>query len=275
MGTFSVLNNISGMFAQNNLMISNQALQKTLFRLSSGSRITNGGDDPGGLNLADGLKANITALSQSVRNTNDGVGKLQVADGALSQVTNLLNRAVTLATEAGNGTLTGAARLALDSEFTQIKNEIDRIGSLTQYNGSGIFNSTVSIFITDGTSGGASTIAVNVSSLSQAGLSLNNLSLSGSTEVNAQNALTSISAAVATVANYRGAIGANMNRLQAAANVLNSQVQNTTAAEDAIRATDVASDIVTLTRLSVLNQTGLSALSQSNQRMQSVLSLLR
>lgn len=275
MGSFSILNNISGMYAQNNLMVSNQSLQKTLFRLSSGSRITTGGDDPGGLNLADGLRANITALTQSVRNTNDGVGKLQVADGALGQVTNLLNRAVTLATEAANGTLSSTQRSALDSEFTQIRNEIDRIGSLTQFNGTGIFNSTVSLYITDGTSGGSSTIAVNIASLSQAALSLNNISLSGSDGVNAQNALASITNAISTVASNRGSIGANMNRLQAAANVLNAQVQNTTTAEDGLRATDVAADIMALTRLSVLNQTGISALSQSNQRMQSVLSLLR
>lgn len=275
MGTFSILNNISGMYAQNNLMISGQQLQKTLFRLSSGSRITNGGDDPGGLNLADGLKANITALTQSVRNANDGVGKLQVADGALGQVTNLLNRAITLATEAANGTLSSTQRAALDSEFTQIRNEIDRIGSLTQYNGGSIFNSTVSLYLTDGTTAGSSTIAVNLASLSQAALALNNVSLSGTDGINAQNALTSISAAISTVASNRGSIGAQMNRLQAASNILNSQVQNTTTAEDAIRATDVASDIIALTRLSVLNQTGISALSQSNQRMQSVLSLLR
>jgi len=275
MGIFSILNNIPGQFAQNNLLISNQQLQKTLYRLSSGSRITNGGDDPGGLNLADGLKANITALTQSVRNANDGVGALQVADGALAQVTNLLTRAVTLATEASNGILSPTQRLALDSEFTQIKAEIDRIGSLTQFNGGGIFNSTISLYLTDGTSSGASTIAVNVSSLSQVGLLINNVVLSGSNGQLAQNALASISAAVSTVASYRGAIGASINRLTAASNILNAQVQNTTASEDGIRAADIAQEVSTMTRLTVLNQTGIAALQQSNQRMQSILALLR
>ena len=275
MGTFSILNNISGLYAQNNLAVSNQSLQKTLFRLSSGSRITSGGDDPGGLNLADNLRANITALQQSVRNANDGIGKLQVADGALAQVTNLLTRAVTLATEASNGTLTSTQRLALDSEFTQIKNEIDRIGSLTQFNGGALFNSTVSIYLSDGNSAGSSTIATNLTSLSAAGLSINSVAISGSDGSIAQSALTSITAAISTVATNRGAIGSGINRLTAASNVLTAQVQNTTAAEDGIRAADIASEVTNLTRLSVLNQTGISALGQSNARLQSILSLLR
>jgi len=275
MGTFSILNNISGLYAQNNLAVSNQSLQKTLFRLSSGSRITSGGDDPGGLNLADNLRANITALQQSVRNANDGIGKLQVADGALAQVTNLLTRAVTLATEASNGTLTSTQRLALDSEFTQIKNEIDRIGSLTQFNGGALFNSTVSIYLSDGNSAGSSTIATNLTSLSAAGLSINSVAISGSDGSIAQSALTSITAAISTVATNRGGIGSGINRLTAASNVLTAQVQNTTAAEDGIRAADIASEVTNLTRLSVLNQTGISALGQSNARLQSILSLLR
>src|SRR5437667_2450484 len=101
----SILNNIPSLAAQNNLTITQGGLQKTLFRLSSGSRINTGADDAAGLAIADGLRANITALTQSSRNANDGVGKLQVADGALAHVTTLLNRAVTIATESATGTL--------------------------------------------------------------------------------------------------------------------------------------------------------------------------
>jgi flagellin len=94
----SVLNNIASLAAQNQLSITNGNLQKALFQLSSGSRINTGADDAAGLAIADGLHANITVLTQSARNANDGVGELQVADGSLAQVTTLLNRAVTLAT---------------------------------------------------------------------------------------------------------------------------------------------------------------------------------
>jgi len=120
----SILNNIASLAAQNNLSVTGSGLQKTLFRLSSGSRINTGADDAAGLAIADGLHANITALTQSSRNANDGVGKLQVADGALAQVTTLLNRAVTLATESATGTVSQSQRGALDAELTAIKAEI-------------------------------------------------------------------------------------------------------------------------------------------------------
>src|SRR5882757_7829215 len=137
----SVLNNIASLAAQNQLTITNGNLQKALFQLSSGSRINTGADDAAGLAIADGLHANITALTQSSRNANDGVGKLQVADGALAQVTTLLNRAVTLATEAATGTVSQSQRGALDAEFSAIKAEIDRIGGKTTFNGTAVFQS--------------------------------------------------------------------------------------------------------------------------------------
>ena len=137
----SILNNIPSLAAQNNLTITGAGLSKTLFRLSSGSRINTGADDAAGLAIADGLHANITALTQSSRNANDGVGKLQVADGALAQVTTLLNRAVTLATEAATGTVSQSQRGALDAEFLAIKAEIDRIGGKTTFNGTQVFQS--------------------------------------------------------------------------------------------------------------------------------------
>src|ERR1700742_4578639 len=149
----SILNNIASLEAQNQLSITQSNLQKTLFQLSSGSRINSGADDAAGLAIANGLQANITALTQSANNANDGVGSLQVADGSLSQVTTLLNRAVTLATEASTGTGSSAQRGALDAEFTQIKAEIDRIGSPTTFNGTSVFTtSTTSVFLSDANS---------------------------------------------------------------------------------------------------------------------------
>ena len=100
-----VLNNISALYAENSLNNTNNSLQTVLTQLSSGSKINSGSDDAAGLSLIDGLQANSSALTQSVTNASEGSGLLQVADGALSQVTNLLNRAVTLATETANGTL--------------------------------------------------------------------------------------------------------------------------------------------------------------------------
>jgi flagellin len=135
-----ILNNIASLSAENQLAITNSNLQSTLYQLSSGSRINTGADDAAGLAISNGLQANITALTQSARNANDGVGMLQVADGALAQVTTLLNRAVTLATESSTGTVSDTQRQALQSEFAQIKAEIDRIGGNTTYNGAAVFN---------------------------------------------------------------------------------------------------------------------------------------
>src|SRR5882724_8109990 len=137
--SLSVLNNVASLAAQNQLTITNGNLQKALFQLSSGSRINTGADDAAGLAIADGLHANITALTQSARNANDGVGELQVADGSLAQVTTLLNRSVTLAIEAETGTVSDPKRVALNDEFTAIKAEIDRVGSKTNYNGGQVF----------------------------------------------------------------------------------------------------------------------------------------
>jgi|HubBroStandDraft_4_1064222.scaffolds.fasta_scaffold04768_5 flagellin len=136
-----VLNNISAVYAENNLNQTQASLQTTLQQLSSGSRINSGADDAAGLSIADGLQANSSALTQSSSNASAGVGFLQVADGALSQVTNLLNRAVTLATEAGGGTLSSSQLSAADQEYQDILTQIGTIGNTTEYNGIGVFNS--------------------------------------------------------------------------------------------------------------------------------------
>ena len=381
-----ILNNIPSLAAQNQLSITGASLQKTLFRLSSGSRINSGADDAAGLAIADGLRANVSALSQSARNATDGIGKLQVADGALAQVTTLLNRAVTLATESSTGTVSDTQRKALNSEFAQIKEEIDRIGSKTTYNGQQIFgtgssadpntwsgatggltnasaiadNDTLTITDTDtgksatftasssdmqdlmdyfNSGAGAANVNVTVSldttghlqvsdksgngsivvtSNIAAGGAVTRASISGATDVylsdgttagggsitttisalasnsigtvagkvdlssndllsstNAASALTKITAAISNVAADRGTLGAVMNRLQSAGNVINNQVQNLTAAEDGIRAADIAQEVANMTKFNILNQTGISALAQANQMQQGVLSLLR
>jgi flagellin len=136
-----VLNNISAVYAENNLNQTQASLQTTLQQLSSGSRINSGADDAAGLSIANGLAANSAALTQSSSNASAGVGFLQVADGSLSQVTNLLNRAVTLATEAGGGTLSSSQLSAANQEYQDILTQIGTIGSTTEYNGIQVFTS--------------------------------------------------------------------------------------------------------------------------------------
>jgi flagellin len=276
--SLSILSNIPSLQAQNQLESTNAGLQKTLFRLSSGSRINSGADDAAGLAIADGLKANISALNQSASNANDGIGQLQVADGSLNQVTSLLNRAVTLATESATGTVGSSQRTALDAEFTSIKAEIDRIGANTTFNGTSVFSaSTTSVFLSDaGSSSSIGTTTGVLSSASIGGTSPTDLSGDDlTTAATAASALTDINSAIANVAALRGTLGANINRLQSANAVITNQVQNLSAAEDQIRGADIATEVGNLSKFQILNQTGISALAQANQSQQSILKLLQ
>ena len=168
--SLGVLNNISAIYAENNLNQTSASLQNTLTQLSSGSRINSGADDAAGLSLADGLGANSAALTQSATNASSGVGLLQVADGALSQVTNLLNRAVTLATEASNGTLNSSQDAAANQEYQSILAEVNNIGSTSSYNGVAVFGSSTAIFTGDASALGSSVDTLNIKSLTSASL---------------------------------------------------------------------------------------------------------
>jgi len=273
----SILNNITALEAENQLNTTQANLQSTLYQLASGSRINSGADDAAGLAIADGLQANITALTQSERNANNGVGQLQVADGALSQVTTLLNRAVTLATESANGTVNSTQRQALQAEYSSIQAEINSIGSNTTFNGTSVFSgSTTSIFLSDSNPKATTTITVSLGALTTASIGSTNISGDNlSSDTAAQSALTDINNAIASVASMRGTAGAAINRLQAATNVMNNQVQNLTSAEDGITAADVASDVANMNKYNILSQTGMAAMAQANSSQQAVLTLLR
>ena len=163
-----VLNNLSAIYAENNLNNTNSSLQTVLQQLSSGSRINSGADDAAGLSLVNGLEANQTALTQSETNATEGVGLLQGADGALSQVTSLLDRAVTLATEASNGTLNSTQESAANQEYQSILAEVNNIGSTTTYNQEQVFaGNTIAIYTGDSSTAGSSVDNLSIHSLSE------------------------------------------------------------------------------------------------------------
>ena len=169
--SLGVLNNLSAVYAENSLNQTNNSLNTVLQQLSSGSKINSGADDAAGLSLVNGLAANQTALTQSETNASEGVGLLQVADGALSQVTTLLNRAVTLATEASNGTLNGTQDAAANQEYQSILSEINNIGNTTTYNQIQVFNGNTSgtnIYTGDSSAQSASVDDLYFASLSSA-----------------------------------------------------------------------------------------------------------
>jgi flagellin-like hook-associated protein FlgL len=168
--SLGVLNNLSAIYAENNLNNTNNSLNTVLQQLSSGSKINSGADDAAGLSLVDGLQANSMALAQSQTNASEGVGLLTVADGALSQVTNLLNRAVTLATEASNGTLNSSQDTAANQEYQSILSEVNNIGTTTTYNNQAVFGKQTAIYTGDSSTEGSSIDKLNVSTLSSSNL---------------------------------------------------------------------------------------------------------
>jgi len=284
-----VLNNIASIEAQNNLNTSQSDLSSVLNQLSSGMRINSGSDDAAGLSLADGLMANTTELTQSSQNASQGVGFLQTADGALAQVNTLLNRAVTLATETANGTLSTSQDNAANQEYQSILGEINNIGSNTTYNGVSVFGGTVAIF----TNGSVDTLSIHSLSSTAVGdangtltYSSSSFTYSSGTEANlsstsltstatATSALGLINTAITDVAAERGYIGSQVNLLTATGNVMTTESTNLTSAEDGVLATDYSSATSEMSKYEILMQTGISALAQANSTQQLVTKLLQ
>lgn len=268
-----VLNNISAVYAENYLNNTQVGLQKTLQQLSSGSRINSGADDAAGLSLANGLGAASAALTQSAANASEGVDFLQVADGALSQVTNLLNRAVTLATEASNGVLNTDQDTAANSEFQNIITEIGNIDTNTEYNGITVFGTAASVYTSDGTLSQTDAGTALASVATTAGITATTDKLD--TAADAQTALTDVTKGIAAIAKERGTAGATINTLQAVSNVMSTEATNTLSAENDVTATDYAQASSDLSKYEILSQTGISALAQANSTQQLVTKLLQ
>jgi flagellin len=282
--SLGILTNVAATYAENSLNQTQNSLQTVLQQLSSGSRINSGSDDAAGLSISDGLSANEAALTQSAQNAQNGVGLLQTADGALSQVTNLLDRAVTLATEASNGGLTAAQSGAANTEYQSILTEIGNIGTSTNFNSTAVFTATPTDFtVSDGTTLGTTTIDATVGALTAggvgtatgggAGQSLTGTDLTSTT--NATTAMQDITTAIADVSNQRGSIGAYVNQLNAASNVASAEEVNLSSAQSSILSTNYGQATSNLAKYQVLDQTGISALAQANSTAQEILKLLQ
>ncbi|MEZ5316953.1 MAG: flagellin [Vicinamibacterales bacterium] len=266
MASFSVVSNISAVNAQANLATTNIGLQKTLERLSSGFRINRSGDDAAGLVLANGYRSDVAILSQGVRNANDGLSTLQIKDGALNNISTLLDRLATLATQSASSSLS-VDRSILDSEFQDVLAEIDREANVAGLTSSSGFSIFVSADGSNGTIGGTIGAAD--------GTTLGVASLDVSSASNAATALTAISAAVDTLGQAQATVGTIQNRLTFAITLAQSQITSNKAAESRIRDANIAEESANLTRYSILTQSGIAVLAQANQQSGAVLSLLR
>jgi flagellin len=275
---FSVLNNFSSMKAQKDLYSTNLGLNKTLGKLSSGSRIVEAADDAAGLAIATSLKADGMALDQAVRNANDGIAIIQIADGALNKMSNLLLRAVTLAEQSASDTVGTDEKAILDTEFQELMNEIDRVVSVANFKGENLFDAggafTKSVYVGDTQIQSYITISIGGGS----GVGTSALGL-GSTVITSQSdaatALGTLQTAIASISKFRGALGAQQNRLVNAVGIIQVQSLNVQAAASTIMDANMAEEIVAMTKWQILMQSGMSSLAQSNASAQQVLQLLR
>ena len=282
--------NIASLQAQRRLADASDRLGRTYEKLSSGQRINRASDDAAGLAIADSLRANQRVASVAIRNANDGISTIGIADSALGQIGNVLSRLAELAEQSANGVFSTVQRSALQNEFFQLSQEIERIAVTTEFNGVKLLSggNTVSLQVGfDATS--TSQISFNgvqgtLQSLGLAATGSSSLtySLNAGTATDLESgqsasrrALDAVNSAISSLASTRGQLGAVESRLNVAITNLTVARENFAAAESRIRDVDVASEAAELTRLSILQQAGASVLAQANQQPSLALSLLR
>ena len=266
MASFSVVTNISAANATANLVGTNLGLQKAITRLSSGLRINMSGDDAAGLAVANTYRSAQAVLTQGVRNANDGLSTLQIKDGALNNISTLLDRLATLATQAASSAST-VDHTVLDNEYQSVLAEIDREASVAGLDSSSGFSVFVSSDAGNGTVGG--TIgAADTTTLTVAGTDITDTT-------NAAAAVTAVAAAISALGQTQASVGTLENSLQYAISLASSQIVNDKAAESRIRDANIAEESANLTRYNILTQSGIAALAQANQTSAAVLALLR
>ena len=280
-----IYNNLYSMNAQRNLGSNNANLGQSLERLSSGLRVNRGADDAAGLAISEKLRSDIRAINQVVRNSNDGISIINTAEGALSQQSAMLTRMRELAAQAATGSVGSTERQTIQREFGALRDEIDRITAVTEFNGQKLTDGSLSSSVAAGSHviiqiGFKSTAndrinlnsAVDVTAIDSTGLSINTLSVTAAAE--ALTALSTINSAISKVTDARGRLGAVQNRFTYTIANLQISAENLQAAESQIRDADYASEISQFTRNQILVQASTAILAQANLVPQTVLQLL-
>jgi flagellin len=281
-----IFNNIPSLNAQRILGINKGRLAQSIEIISSGIRINRGSDDAAGLAISEGLRSDIRALRQAVRNANDGVSLINVTEGALNEQSGILIRLRELASQAATGTVGSTERQTLQLEFTALRNEVDRIAGTTEFNGQKLVDGSLSSSVTssnhiliqvgiDNTAHSRIDLntEVNLSAMTSTGLSIHTLSVTSADA--ALTALAQVDASIGTLTQSRGKIGAVQNRLIRTISTISIAVENLSAAESAIRDADIAEEVALLTRNQILVQAATAMVGQANLIPQSVLQLLQ
>src|SRR5579864_9381110 len=275
----SIQTNVTSLFAEQNLATNTDFQAQTIQRLTSGFRINRSGDDAAGLAVANGFRSSIAELQQGVRNANDGTSILQIIDGGLNNISLLLDRLKTLATESATGTFSGN-RATLNNEFTSLLTEINRqaanIGLSSVAGAASRYNAAINVYTGGGDVQADSQVTIDLAGatnqVDSVGLAINANTVD--TAPNAQTAITAIAAAVQALGVVQGKVGTGENTLQYATSLANSQITNFSAAESRIRDADIATEAANLTKAQTLQQTSIAALAQANAAPAAVLKLL-
>ena len=281
-----IFNNIPSLNAQRILGINNGRLAQSVERISSGIRINRGSDDAAGLAISEGLRSDIRALRQAVRNANDGVSLINVTEGALNEQSGILIRLRELASQAATGTVGSTERATIQLEFTALRNELDRIAQTTEFNGQKLIEGSLASSVTstnhiliqvglDSTSHSRINLntEVDLGAMTSSGLSIHELSVTSADA--ALTALEQVNTSIGTLTAGRGKIGAVQNRLIRTISTISIAVENLSAAESAIRDADIAEEVALLTRNQILVQAATAMVGQANLIPQSVLQLLQ
>lgn len=270
-----VQHNLTAMNTNRQLGITTNGLQKSTEKLSSGYKINRAADDAAGLAISEKMRNQIRGLNKASDNAQDGISLVQTAEGALNEVHSMLQRMSELAVQSANGTNQTTDREAIDLEVQQLKSEITRVSTTTQFN---------KMNILDGTQfGGGKELQVGANAKQVITVKITSLttvisdatSVGVKTAATAQTAISNIQKAITKLSTQRSTLGAVQNRLEHTVANLDNISENTQASESRIRDTDMAEEMVSYSKNNILQQAGQSMLAQANQANQGVISLLQ
>jgi flagellin len=273
-----VQHNLTAANTNRQLGITTSGLQKSTEKLSSGYKINRAADDAAGLSISEKMRNQIRGLNKASDNAQDGISLVQTAEGALNEVHSMLQRMSELSVQAANGTNDTTDRSSINDEIQQLKTEIERVGSTTQFNKMNILDGTFSTGANKLLQVGANanqTIKVDIDALKSVVGSSLMADLKTETATNAQSAITVVQNSIEKLSKLRSKLGAVQNRLEHTVANLDNISENTQSSESRIRDTDMAEEMVQYSKNNILQQAGQSMLAQANQANQGVLSLLQ
>lgn len=264
--SLTVNTNLSAMDANRNLNATESSLSQAMQRLSSGLKINSAADDVAGYAISQSLEGQVNGLNQATQNSQDAVSLAQTAQGSLNDVEQMLQRVRELAVQYANGTTSTADKAAITSEVTQLSSEIERVGETTQFNGIDLLSKATTISFQVGANDGE-VIGVTTVDL--------NTSLTGLISLGGTEPITKIDEAIDKVSALAGEYGSVQDRIQYTESNLETYSQNLSSAVSGITDVNMAAEMTNFTKLQVLEQAGVSILSQANAQPQAVLKLLQ